>query len=154
MALWHGRSSLLWLGASAGRLTSGPQRRSGAKRSTLRGSLQDIHPSAPRGSPRKFLFVLIKPSHYGDDGYVIRWWRTIIPANSMAAVYGIACDCAERQVLGPGVEIEIEVIDEPNTRVDIPGVIKRFKRNGGFGLVGLIGVQSTSIPARSISQSR
>jgi radical SAM superfamily enzyme YgiQ (UPF0313 family) len=108
--------------------------------------LQDIHPSAARGAPRKFLFVLIKPSHYGEDGYVIRWWRTIIPANSMAAVYGIACDCAERQVLGPDVEIEIEVIDEPNTRVDIPGVIKRFKRNGGLGLVGLIGVQSNQYP--------
>jgi hypothetical protein len=108
--------------------------------------LPDIQPRAVSSARRKFLFMLIKPSHYGEDGYVIRWWRTIIPANSMAAVYGIARDCAERQVLGPDVEIEIEVIDEPNTRVDIPAVIKRFKRNGGFGLVGLIGVQSNQYP--------
>ena len=43
------------------------------------------------------MLVLIKPSHYDDDGYVIRWWRAMIPSNSLAAVYGIAVDCAERQ---------------------------------------------------------
>ena len=49
--------------------------------------------SAP-GTPakRRFQLVLIKPSHYDDDGYVIRWWRTIIPSNSLAALYGIAAD--------------------------------------------------------------
>ena len=45
---------------------------------------------------RQFHVVLIKPSHYDDEGYVIRWWRAIISSNSLAAVYGIA---AERQVL-------------------------------------------------------
>jgi len=40
-------------------------------------------------------FVLIKPSHYDDDGYVIRWWRAMIPSNSLAALYGVAADCAE-----------------------------------------------------------
>ncbi len=95
---------------------------------------------------RKFLLILIKPSHYGDDGYVIRWWRTTIPSNSLAAVYGIASDCAERRVLGPDVDIEIDVKDETNTRIDIPGLIRRFERNGGFGLVGLVGVQSNQYP--------
>ena len=35
---------------------------------------------------RKFQLLLIKPSHYDDDGYVIRWWRAMIPSNSLAAV--------------------------------------------------------------------
>ena len=78
------------------------------------------------GIRRKFLLILIKPSHYGEDGYVIRWWRTTIPSNSLAAVYGIASDCAERKVLGPDVDIEIDVFDETNTRVDIAGLLKRF----------------------------
>jgi len=52
---------------------------------------------------------LIKRSRYNDDGYVIRWWRALIPSNSLAAVYGIAADCAERQVLGPDVAIDIEL---------------------------------------------
>ena len=55
---------------------------------------------------RHFQLILIKPSHYDDDGYVIRWWRAMTPSNSLAAVYGIAADCAERRVLGPDVAID------------------------------------------------
>jgi hypothetical protein len=95
---------------------------------------------------RKFQLILIKPSHYDDDGYVIRWWRAMIPSNSLAAVYGIAADCVERQVLGPDVEIDIEVIDETNTRVNVSALIEKIQRNGGFGLIALIGVQSNQYP--------
>ena len=48
--------------------------------------------------------------------------------------------------LGPDVEIAIEAIDETNRRIDVPGLIARFRRNGGFGLVGLVGVQSNQYP--------
>jgi hypothetical protein len=95
---------------------------------------------------RRFQLVLIKPSHYDDDGYVIRWWRAMIPSNSLAAVYGIAADCAERQVLGPDIVIDIACIDETNTRIDVPALISRFRSNGGLGLVGIVGVQSNQYP--------
>ena len=36
---------------------------------------------------RKFRVVLIKPSHYDDDGYVIRWYRSPMPANSLASEF-------------------------------------------------------------------
>src|ERR1700739_4743086 len=97
-------------------------------------------------SGRRFQLVLIKPSHYDDNGYVIRWWRAMTPSNSLAAVYGIAADCAERRVLGPDIDIDIEVIDETNTRVDIPALLSRFRRSGDFGCVALIGVQSNQYP--------
>ena len=35
---------------------------------------------------RRFQLVLVKPSHYDDDGYVIRWWRAMIPSNSLGPV--------------------------------------------------------------------
>ena len=66
---------------------------------------------------RRFQLILIKPSHYDDDGYVIRWWRAMIPSNSLAAMYGIAADCAERKVLGPEVTIDITVVDETGVPV-------------------------------------
>ena len=94
----------------------------------------------------RFQLLLVKPSHYDDDGYVIRWWRAMIPSNSLAAIYGIAADCAERQVLGPDVGIDIEAIDESNTRVDVPALIARLRRNGNFGLLALVGVQSNQYP--------
>ena len=95
---------------------------------------------------RRFQLILIKPSHYHDDGYVIRWWRAIIPSNSLAAVYSIAVDCSQRQVLGPDVEIDITVIDETNARIKVPVLLARFRRHAGFGLVALVGVQSNQYP--------
>ena len=78
---------------------------------------------------RCFQLVLIKPSHYDDDGYVIRWWRAMIPSNSLAAVYAIAADCAERKILGPDVAIDIELIDETNARLDVRGLLARFRHD-------------------------
>ena len=102
------------------------------------------HPPVPPN--RCFQLILIKPSHYGDDGYVIRWWRAMIPSNSLAAVYAIGADCAERQVLGPDVTINIEAIDETNTRIDMAALIARFRRHGNLGLVALVGVQTNQYP--------
>ncbi len=95
---------------------------------------------------RRFQLLLIKPSHYDDDGYVIRWWRSMIPANSLAAVHAVAEEAAGRGVLGDDVGVEIVAIDESNTRVDIPAILRRFRAHGGFGLVGLVGVQSNQFP--------
>ncbi len=95
---------------------------------------------------RRFQLILIKPSHYGDDGYVIRWLRSNIPANSLAALYGLTLDCGERQVLGPDVAIDITPIDESNTPIRFGKLIAKMKRHDGFGMVGLVGVQSNQYP--------
>src|SRR5450432_851352 len=96
-------------------------------------------------SKRAFRIVLIKPSHYDDDGYVIQWRRSTIPSNSLASVYGLLTVCAEERALGPDVDIEIEAFDECNTVVDVPATIRRIKDAGG-GFVGLVGVQSNQFP--------
>src|SRR5437867_1049781 len=66
---------------------------------------------------RRFCLVLVKPSHYDDDGYVIQWYRSAIPSNSLAALYGLARDCAGRRILGDDVEMEIHTYDETNSRI-------------------------------------
>ncbi|TBC98899.1 B12-binding domain-containing radical SAM protein [Rhizobium ruizarguesonis] len=95
---------------------------------------------------RRFQLILIKPSHYDDDGYVIRWWRAMIPSNSLAALYGIAAECAERKVLGDDTAIDITVIDETNTRIDIARLLAQFKRHDNFGMIALVGVQTNQYP--------
>jgi tRNA A37 methylthiotransferase MiaB len=90
----------------------------------------------------QFDFVMIKPSHYGDDGYPIVWWKTMIPSNSLAALYGIARDSAERQVLGPDVRLGLVPIDETNTHVVPARIARDIRRRGGRALIGLVGVQS------------
>jgi radical SAM superfamily enzyme YgiQ (UPF0313 family) len=95
---------------------------------------------------RTFRIVLIKPSHYDREGYVIRWYRNTVPSNSLATVYAIMCDAARRQVLGPDIDIRVIPIDETNTRVRINRIITDFRYGDGFGFVGLVGVQSNQYP--------
>jgi radical SAM superfamily enzyme YgiQ (UPF0313 family) len=100
---------------------------------------------SPAEPGRRFRLVLIKPSHYDDDGYVIQWFRSSMPSNSLAAVYGLAMDCAARQVLGPDTEIVVDAYDETNTRIR-PERIARDIAAAGAGMVGFTGVQSNQFP--------
>ncbi len=93
---------------------------------------------------KPFRLVLIKPSHYDDDGYVIQWLRSPIPANSLACVYGIA-DAARKVGAFPNIDLDLIPIDETNTRVR-PRKIAREIRAAGGGMVMLIGVQSNQFP--------
>ena len=93
-----------------------------------------------------FHFVMIKPSHYDDDGYVIQWARSYIPSNTLATLYGLALDCVERRVLGDAVEIKLSAYDETNTRINVKKIIKQIQQSGGRGLIGLVGVQSNQYP--------
>jgi radical SAM superfamily enzyme YgiQ (UPF0313 family) len=104
------------------------------------------HPTKATRALKRFRVVLIKPSHYDDDGYLIRWYRSPMPANSLASVYGLIDDCAQRQILGPETEIEIIAIDETNTRLRIDRIITEMRANKNFGFVGLVGVQSNQYP--------
>src|SRR3954462_4221414 len=94
---------------------------------------------------KRFCLILLKPSHYDDDGYVIQWFRSTIPSNSLAALYGLARDCRERHVLGVDVEIEIHPFDETNTRMH-PKKVARMIRDAGDGMVMVVGVQSNQFP--------
>ncbi|MEP7030010.1 MAG: radical SAM protein [Pseudolabrys sp.] len=103
-----------------------------------------LAPAAPHS--RRFQLVLIKPSHYDDEGYVIQWVRSGIPSNSLACLYALAQDAAQRQALGADVAIDISACDETNAPVRIKDIIAQFKRHDGFGMVALVGVQSNQFP--------
>src|SRR5438552_4474905 len=93
---------------------------------------------------KRFSLVLIKPSHYDDDGYVIQWLRSAIPSNTLAIMHGLALDCQKRRVLGDDVEIEVIAFDETNTRVNTRKIARRLSR--GRGMVAFVGVQSNQYP--------
>ncbi len=95
-------------------------------------------------SSRRFRLVLIKPSHYDDDGYVIQWLRSPIPSNSLACVYSLALEATENGAFGD-VRLDLVPLDETNTRLR-PGRIAREIKAADDGLVMLIGVQSNQFP--------
>ena len=98
------------------------------------------------GTKRRFQLVLIKPSHYDADGYVVQWLRSTMPSNSLAAVFSLAHGAADRQVLGPDFPIDVSAMDETNTRVRPREIARRIQQNGGAGLIGIVGVQSNEFP--------
>jgi hypothetical protein len=93
-----------------------------------------------------FHLVMIKPSHYDDDGYPIQWLLSAIPSNTLACLNGIAEDCAARKVLGEGVELRIEAFDETNRLVRPVRIMRQIERAGGKALIAMIGVQSNQYP--------
>ncbi|HRH46758.1 MAG TPA: hypothetical protein PKY82_34250, partial [Pyrinomonadaceae bacterium] len=94
---------------------------------------------------KKFCLVLIKPSHYDDDGYVIQWFRSAIPSNSLAVLYGLALECAGQKVLGEDIELEIHAFDETNTIIHTRKIASLIEK-AGDGMVMLVGVQSNQFP--------
>ena len=85
-------------------------------------------PRREAGLKPLFHFVMIKPSHYDDEGYPIQWFRSAIPCNTLACLNGLAEDARRRQVLGPDVEIRLHTYDETNRRVRPAGSSGRSKR--------------------------
>src|SRR6185503_1580194 len=102
---------------------------------------------------RVFELFLIKPSHYDDEGYVIQWMVSSIPANTLATLNGLAMDCAARRILGDDVEIRISAWDETNTRIRPELIARRIRDAGAGGLVALVGVQTNQYP-RSMDLAR
>jgi Radical SAM superfamily len=100
-----------------------------------------------------FHFVMIKPTHYDDDGYPIQWFRSAIPSNTLACLNGLAQDARRRNVLGPAVEIRLYTYDETNRRVRPDRIIQLIRKQGGKALIGLVGVQSNQFP-RAVDLAR
>lgn len=90
----------------------------------------------------RLVIYLIKPSKYDEGGYVIRYWRGVLPSNSLACLYGLTEDVRERGALGPALKWKIELIDETVQRVDIRSIVRQRRRPDTTVLVCLVGVQS------------
>src|SRR5215813_3450989 len=86
-----------------------------------------------------FHFVMIKPSHYDDDGYPIQWIRSAIPSNTLACLNALAEDARRRKILGPDVDIRLHTYDETNRRVRPDRIIRKIRKSGGRAVIGLVG---------------
>jgi hypothetical protein len=109
--------------------------------------------TVPRVGSDVFHFVMIKPSHYDDDGYPIQWLRSAIPSNTLACMNGLAEDAQRRGVLGTNVTLRLHTYDETNRRVRPDRIIRAIRRAGGGALIALVGVQSNQFP-RAVDLAR
>jgi hypothetical protein len=103
-------------------------------------------PVVRSGRSRRFTVVLIKPSKYDDDGYVIRHVRGVLPSNTLGVMHSLTRDVALRRLLGDDVELCTLLYDEAVHHVDPARIARRTRRAGGRAVVCLCGVQTSQFP--------
>jgi radical SAM superfamily enzyme YgiQ (UPF0313 family) len=86
---------------------------------------------------KKFRIVLIKPSKYDDDGYVIR--------NTLNVLYGLTEEVKSSRVFGD-LRIEIVTFDETAEKLPVRKIIRWSRHPSTKLVVGLVGVQTNQFP--------
>ena len=89
--------------------------------------------------------VLVKPSKYDDNGYVIRFWRGVLPSNTLNVLHGLTSDIAERRVFGD-IEIQVDTFDETTEKVPVKKIVGWSRRPDTKLVVCLVGVQTNQFP--------
>jgi hypothetical protein len=92
-------------------------------------------------SPPIFHVFLVRPSKYDDEGFVIRYWRGVVPNNSLGCLYGLTEDVQQRRELGE-VDVRIHLVDEAVDKVPLENIYRLSRRAGERVLVCLVGVQT------------
>ena len=99
---------------------------------------------APPGV-RKLTVLLVKPSKYDEEGFVVRYVRGVLPSNTLAALASLTDDVAGRGDLGP-IGVEAVLLDDGVQRVDVDALARRYLRPHVRAVVALCGVQTNQFP--------
>jgi radical SAM superfamily enzyme YgiQ (UPF0313 family) len=93
----------------------------------------------------KLRIVLIKPSKYDDDGYVIRFWKGVLPSNTLNVLHGLTEAVKTSGAFGE-LKIEIVTFDETTEKLPVRKIIRWSRRSSTKVVVGLVGVQTNQFP--------
>jgi radical SAM superfamily enzyme YgiQ (UPF0313 family) len=92
-------------------------------------------------NPDRLAVVLIRPSRYDDEGYVVRHWRGTLPSNTLSCLNGLTEDAVAAGALHP-LDVTIHAFDEAVDRIDPRRLVRRLRRPGTRVVVALAGVQT------------
>ncbi len=90
---------------------------------------------------KKFHVILIKPSRYDDDGYVVSWFRGVLVSNSMAVMNALTEQAEREKTLGPDVEIITHFYDETVRKIPVERLAREVE-SGDRAIVCMVGVQT------------
>ena len=93
--------------------------------------------------------IYILPSHYDDEGYVHRYWRAVVPSNTLCCLKSLTEAVAETGELPEDVELRVSIYDDRIQRIPVRKIIRRHQCPGTQVLVGFVGVQSNQFPRAS-----
>src|ERR1051325_3306248 len=111
----------------------------------LSGQRESIQEATAEVPFKKFRVVLIKPSKYDDDGYVIRFWKGVLPSNTLNVLHGLTDEAQSSRLFGE-LSIEIITFDETAEKLPIKKIIRWSRQPSTKLIVGLVGVQTNQFP--------
>jgi radical SAM superfamily enzyme YgiQ (UPF0313 family) len=95
---------------------------------------------------KQIQIVIIKPSKYDDEGYVIRHFRGVLPSNTLACLSSLTLDVAKRELLGKDVDLNVELFDDTVEKIPVGRIIRSHCLPYRRTVVALAGVQSNQFP--------
>lgn len=104
---------------------------------------------APSGTheTRRVVVILIRPTHYDDDGFPYRFLRGVLPSNSLAVLHTLTRAALDR-ILPANVAREIHVLEDGVARhaQQLGRLLRRFPEQGTQLIVAMVGVQTAQFP--------
>ncbi|GAB4244134.1 MAG: hypothetical protein Kow00109_20060 [Acidobacteriota bacterium] len=94
--------------------------------------------------PEQVDLYLIKPSCYDDEGYIVRYFRGVLPSNTLACLAALTKTACQTPELS-SYDIAVHLIDETVMAVNTKRIRRRARR-GRRTVVGLVGVQTHQYP--------
>jgi len=89
--------------------------------------------------------VLVRPTRYDDDGYVVRHWLGTLPSNTLSCLNGLTEDAVSSGALG-SVAVRVHTFDECVDKIEPRTIARKLRRPGTTVLVALAGVQTNQFP--------
>ena len=102
-------------------------------------------------SSQKLHITYILPSRYDAEGYVQRWWRGVLPSNTLFCLKGLTESVISSGALGSDVSASLTVLDDTVQPIPIEKLCRQSRKRGETLLVGLVGVQSNQM-ARAVDR--
>lgn len=99
------------------------------------------NPADRRKLPVTFSVCLIKPSRYDDEGFVVRYWRGVLPNNTIACLQGLTENIRQCGLLGDA-DLRVRVFDEAVMQFRIQEIVDLHHSPGQQVLAALVGVQT------------
>lgn len=96
----------------------------------------------------RLVVILVRVTNYDEWGYPLRFWRGVLPSNSLAAMYALTKQALEMKII-PAAEYVIKVFDDGviGQKVSDPArLVKQYDDGATKVIAGLVGVQTNQFP--------
>jgi radical SAM superfamily enzyme YgiQ (UPF0313 family) len=93
--------------------------------------------------------IYVLSSRYDDEGYVLRYWRGILPSNSLVCLSSLTRDAANCGEYADEVDLTVEIYDDTVQRIPIKEIIRRNQNPNETLVVGFVAVQTNQFPRAS-----